>query len=56
MNEIYNNRYISENIIAIKFCIKFFLFMNPKIAVIIAAIGMFAVAEWAERKFPREEY
>jgi hypothetical protein len=24
--------------------------------VILAAIGMFYVAEWAEKKFPREEY
>ncbi|HCM59791.1 MAG TPA: sulfurtransferase, partial [Bacteroidales bacterium] len=23
---------------------------------VVAAIGMFAVAEWAEKKFPREEY
>ena len=23
---------------------------------IVAAIGMFIVAEWAEKKFPREEY
>ena len=50
---MYMARYLGEPKVSEKLGMSDGLF---GLLLIIAAIGMFAVAEWAERKFPREEY